>query len=171
MKKFMVCMMAGVCCFMCMGVDSCKQQVSTSGVSKATAQVQVQSNGLTVEQDNIKRRLELENRPGAIKHLYVLSAYSGQAIIYSTVKGKVTSSGKRISPSMYCEYGTGGSYTPERLGDDGVYGSSVEYLYWWDVQGRYHQHYVQGGQIVHISDQPLPVKSITLNLESVGVEK
>jgi hypothetical protein len=55
--------------------------------------------------------------------------------------------------------------------DDGTYVSSVEYLYWFDAKGVYHQHYVTGGQIVHVSDQPLAVKSIVLNLsEEPGAE-
>ena len=40
-------------------------------------------------------------------------------------------------------------------------------LYWWDTRDVYHQHYVTGGQIVHISDQPIVVPKIILNLESV----
>ena len=55
--------------------------------------------------------------------------------------------------------------TSEVLQDDGTYGGSVEYLYWWDSTGRYHQHYVSGGQIIHISNEPLAVKRVILNLE------
>jgi hypothetical protein len=156
---------------------------STTGVKKATAKVKVQASGLTVEQENIKKRLEAENAPGAIKHLYVISAYSGQVVIYSTVKGKVTSSGKRLSPYAVASgafgYGTASTAefgipvniggrscrTGEVLQDDGTYGHSIPYLYWWDAQGRYHQHYIAGGQMVHISDQPIAVKSIIMNLE------
>jgi len=46
----------------------------------------------------------------------------------------------------------------------GTYGSSMDYLYWWDEQGRYHQHYVAGGQIVHVSSDPVAVKSVLINL-------
>ena len=154
---------------------------SASGVEKATVQVQVGSGGLTIEQKNVIDRLLIDNKPGSIKHLYIISAYSGQTIIYSTVRGKVTSSGKRLNPTsvaaadgemigsrhngMIVNIGGVTRATSEVLQDDGTYGSSVEYLYWWDVQGRYHQHYVSGGQIVHISDQPIPVKSVTINME------
>ncbi len=153
---------------------------SASGVAKATATVSVQANGLTVEQENITKRLQLENRPGSIKHLYVFSAYSGQCMLYSTVKGKVTSSGKRLTPVTVAVGGTSngmwergfevdiGGYThatSEVLQDDGTYGSSAEYLYWFDSKGVYHQHYVSGGTIVHVSDQPLAVKSVTINVE------
>ncbi len=80
-------------------LDSGNEAVSTTGIGKATANVAAQSDGLTIEQQNIKHRIELENMPGSIKHLYVFSAYSGQCLLYSTVKGKVTSSGKRLTPS------------------------------------------------------------------------
>ena len=153
---------------------------SASGVAQQTAQVQVGNDGLTVEQRNVKDRLAMDNKPGSIKHLYVISAYSGQVILYSTVKGKVTSSGKRLTPTTVVQregfgftvpalssQADGRQMTNEVLQDDGTYGSSVEYLYWWDVQGRYHQHYVSGGQIVHISDQPISAKSIVINFEAV----
>jgi len=156
--------------------DSCDSVTSDSGVTKATTQVTAGSDGLTVEQRNVRDRLLADNKPGSIKHLYVISAFSGQVLLYSTVRGKVTSSGKRLNPTSvvvgssgdYRRPGfdsVGGTTTNEVLQDDGTYGSSVDYIYWWDVQGRYHQHYISGGQIVHISDQPIPVKSITINME------
>lgn len=149
---------------------------SDSGIKKATVQVSADSEGLTTEQRNIRDRLTEDNKPGSIKHLYVISAYSGQVIIYSTVRGKVTSSGKRLTPT---EVSTGGDYpdsipvqignwsghTHEVLQDDGSYGSSVGYLYWWDTKGVSHQHYVSGGQILHISSEPLAVKGIIINME------
>lgn len=159
---------------------------SASGIKKATAKIATGSDGLTTEQRNVKRRLEVEGTPGNIKHLYIISAYSGQAILYSTVEGKVTSSGKRLTPTTVSsadgefvsgQFGGfpinigGDTYrTGEVLQDDGTYGSSVEYLFWFDTQGRYHQHYVSGGQIVHIADQPMPVKNIIINVEEAKGE-
>lgn len=164
---------------MCFG-GGCGTSTPTTatGVTKATATVTPGADGLTTEQRNIGDRLALDNKPGSIKHLYVISAYSGQTIIYSTVRGKVTSSSKRLSPTRVSVFGTetarsrggfdtgiGGTVTDEVLQDDGTYGASVDYLYWWDTRGIYHQHYVSGGQIVHISDQPLAVKSVIINME------
>ena len=159
---------------------------SASGVKKASAIVKTGSDGLTVEQRNIKNRLEEENKPGSIKHLYIISAYSGQVILYSTVKGKVTSSGKRLTPvNVGCTEGEyvdtenkgimvnigGNNYrTPEVLQDDGTYGYSIPYLYWWDTKGIYHQHYICGGQIPHVSNQPISVPKIILNLEELSGE-
>lgn len=137
------------------------------------------ADSLTIEQRNIKDRVVEDNKPGAIKHLYVISAYSGQVLLYSTVRGKVTSSSKRLDPSSV-SYNTaeGGAgfrtkltdgnivYSSEVRGVDGTYGSSVEYIYWWDSKGDYHQHYIQGGQIVHVASSPIAVKSVVLNLEA-----
>ena len=154
-----------------------EEPVSASGVKQTAVQVQVNTSGLTTEQQNIGDRLREDNKPGSIKHLYVISAYSGQVIIYSTVRGKVTSGGKRLTPTTI--NGSGGDvsytipvnigghkrYTTEVLQDDGAYGHSMDYLYWWDTKGVFHQHYVSGGQILHISNQPLAVKGIIINME------
>ncbi|MBA4234003.1 MAG: hypothetical protein C0465_25865 [Ralstonia sp.] len=147
---------------------------STSGVQKATVNVAVNPRtGRTVEQDNIAGRLKMDNTPGSIKHLYIIAPESGQVIIYSTVQGKVTSSGKRLSPKTVnsstrgfnVQFGSETHYTSEVLQDDGTYGDSAEYIYWFDAQGRYHQHYFTGGQIIHISDQTIAVKSVVINME------
>ncbi len=155
---------------------------SSSGVSQTQVKVEVGSDGLTAEQRNVRDRLVEDNKPGAIKHLYVISPYSGQVLIYSTVRGKVTSSGKRLAPRTVVaadgEYVDGDfngiavqingetRRTTEVLEDDGTYGDSVPYIYWWDVQGRYHQHFFTGGQIIHVSSQPIQVKDVVINLET-----
>ena len=61
--------------------------------------------------------------------------------------------------------------TAEVLQDDGTYGSSMPYLFWFDVNDRYHQHYVSGGQILHISSEPIAVKNVVINLEIVADKK
>jgi len=157
--------------------------VSSSGVQKVAVKVDVGSDGLTAEQRNIKAKYDVDNKPGAIKHLYIVSAYSGDCILYSTVKGKVTSSGKRLSPTTVAagqsgayEYGIpvniGGQtfYTGEVCQDDGTYGHSIPYLLWIDARDIFHQHYISGGQIVHISEQPMMWPKIILNLETTAVK-
>lgn len=163
----------------CMPEQRQHDVVSDSGAKKMTVEVQTNQAGHTIEQENVGQRLKMDNKPGSIKHLYVISPYSGQVLIYSTVKGKVTSSGKRLTPTTVVsdyqsnrynafEISIGGSrrYTNEVLQDDGTYGSSDSYIFWWDVAGRYHQHFMTGGQILHISDQPMNVKSVIINMET-----
>lgn len=152
--------------------------VSDTGVAKATAEITTGIDGLTVEQRNVKARLEIDNQAGSIKHLYVISAYTGQVLIYSTVDGKVTSSGKRLTPTIVessgdmpdsfpIRIGNDTYYTPEVMQDDGTYGSSSPYVFWFDTQGNYHQHYINGGQIFHVSDEPLAVKDVVIRIGTV----
>lgn len=156
---------------------------SNSGVHQTQVKVPTGPDGLTAEQQNVKDRLVQDNKPGATEYLYVISPDSGQILIYSTVRGKVTSSGKRLSPyTVAARDGKNSSgeltgipieisgrtlRTGEVLQDDGTYGSSVPYIYWWDVRGVYHQHFFTDGQIIHISDQPLPAnKEVVINIET-----
>lgn len=157
--------------------QNCDRQapVSDTGIEKASAEIQTDIEGLTVEQKNVKARLEKDNEVGSIKHLYVISAYTGQVLIYSTVDGKVTSSGKRLTPTTVSSGGNfpasipffiGGEvyHTPEVMQDDGTYGHSSPYVFWFDTQGNYHQHYITGGQIFHVSDEPLAVKDVIIRI-------
>ena len=177
MKKILFTTIA-LCALALTGCDK-PEPVSDSGVVKASATVRAQSNGLTYEQNNVKRRLEDENKPGVIKHMYLISPYTGDVVFYSTVKGKVTSSGKRLTPTSVVGGKSGDSWTgipvaigtdtyrtSEVLQDDGTYGSSDPYLYWWDVNDVYHQQYL-GALSVHISSQPIKLRKAVLCLDEV----
>lgn len=154
------------------------QQHSDSGVAKATVQVHTDVNGQTIEQRNIIDRLKRDNEIGSIKHLYIVSSYTGDVLQYSTVKGKVTSGGKRLSPKSvngatnigmgrinYVQIGTETFSTDEVLDDGGAYGESGNYLFWFDANGNYQQYYPSGGTYLHISDKPLRVKKTKFSLE------
>lgn len=171
-------------CLVILGMTACDQgdinPTATTGVTKATADVQTRPDGMTVEQANVKRRIESDNKPGSVKFVYCISTFSGEVIFQSTAKGKVTSSGKRLSP--YSVASTDGQYvgsehygeavriggntrrTTEVLQDDGTYGSSIPYVFWWDVNDVYHQHYITGGQIFIVRDQPMTVNRVSIDL-------
>lgn len=139
------------------------QSKTSGGIPQALAVPEVGPSGMTVEQENVKRRIEEDNKPGSVKYLYVISAYSGEVLLQSTVKGKVTSGEKRLEPSQELHYQ--GYPASDRIQPDGTYGSSVDYVYWWDVQGVYHQHYVSGGQILHVSSQPIAFGRVTIDFQ------
>lgn len=156
---------------------------SISGVEMAVVgKVETNSKGHTVEQQNVVDRISRDNEIGALKHLYIISPYSGQVILYSPVKGKVTTGGKRLTPRTIegasgAESGTaymptveiGGRryWTKEVANEDGTFGGGdAPYLYWLTPDGRYHQHYLSGGAIVHVSDQPMAVKGVIITTES-----
>lgn len=160
---------------------------SVSGATKAEIKIKptmtFEGQQVTAEQFNILTRQKHANTPGSVKHVYIISAFSGDVIIYSTVKGKVTSSGKRLNPYRVI-VGSAGEWkrpgftiginndefvTDEMLQDDGTYGSSNKYLYWVDARGNGHEHYISGGQIVHVSDVPMAFPKIILNLETASV--
>lgn len=179
---------AAIVCVLLTGCPGTRERavpIAATGVREATAEVKVGADGLTSEQRNIKERLKQDNQPGAIKHLYIFSTASGQCILYSTVREKVTSSGKRLSPTTTTSVqGKDGDYysgvefeangkrhwTNEMIQDDGTYGKSIEYLYWFDSAGTYRQVYPNGGMMIVVSTTPLPVKSVTVNIEKKDKE-
>lgn len=153
------------------------QQTSDSGAKKATVKIQTDAYGHTIEQKNIMERLKRDNKVGEVKHLYIISSYSGDVMEYTTVKGKVTSGNKRLSPKTVNGFnGDAGSYnnyvvlgnktfiTDEVLDDGGAYGESGNYLYWFDAQDNYHQYYPSGGTYLHISEKPLRIRKSNLTL-------
>lgn len=111
------------------------------------------------EIDNIKRRLELTSQPGLLGYVVLLNE-TGQPVFYGTVKGKVTSGGKRLT-------------APDQLGcfesrcvraapsDEGTYGSSNPYEYFWLTNGQYMQwngKYLYSDKPFRLSVQPLVVQ-------------
>lgn len=149
-----------------------QQAKSDSGVEKASVQVKTDVNGHTVEQNNYIERVKRDNELGSVKHLYIISSYTGDVLEYSSVKGKVTSGGKRLSPTSVTANSINSNqrksnwvtlnnvdFTTSEVPDEyGMYGSSSPYFYWFDAQGNYHQYYPSGGTFVHISDKPLRIK-------------
>lgn len=152
------------------------QQKSDSGVAKATIRVNTNSSGHTVEQENYMAKTKKDNEIGAVKHLYIVSSYTGDIMEYSTVVGKVTSGGKRLSPrTVFSGMGTGytdnivsiGGHqyeTPEVMDEYGMYGDSMPYIYWIDAQGHYQQYFPSGGTYLRISEKPLVVRKPNLSL-------
>ncbi|GFE69077.1 hypothetical protein [Chroococcus sp. FPU101] len=154
---------------------------SDSGISKTSVEISTNPDGLTIEQQNVKNRLLMDNQVGSIKHLYIISPQTGNVLLYSTVKGKVTSSNKRLTPrtvstnsDVYDEnegflvtIGSKNKRTAEVLQDDGTYGDSDPYIFWWDTKGIYHQHFLTDGQIIHVSDQPLRINPTQIKLNLV----
>lgn len=156
-------------------------QTANSGVSqKWLVDMPRDPDGTTVEQRNIARRLYEDNQPGATKEFYVFSPVTGKALMHSSVNGKVTSSGKRLSPLTVAALGDSVQdeyegiaievngekhYTSELIQDDGTYGSSTPYIYWWDTNGNYHQHFFTDGQIIVVTSQPLRLRDTELMLD------
>jgi hypothetical protein len=162
-----------------LALTSCgdNESASVSGVQRHETKVDTGSDGLTVEQRLVERRLKRDNKPGAVKFAYVGAAFTGEIIYQSTVDGKVVSSGKRLSPKTISysrgtsngfpiEIGGATHYTNEILSDDGTYGSSIPYLFWFDVDNTYFQQYVTGGTFLTVTDRPIDFQRLKLRVES-----
>lgn len=124
------------------------------------------TDGLTVEQRNIKHRIEIDNKPGAMKHLYIINQ-QGKCIFYDAVKGKVTSSQKRLYPAESLrDFGVGhyDFHNVENLGYDGAYGSSSEYIYWWNVNEQYRQLQVGNTCTVLVTEVPVRFNEVEIDL-------
>jgi hypothetical protein len=108
------------------------------------------------EIENIKRRLELTSDPGLLGFI-VLMNDAGQPVMYTSVKGKVTSGAKRLTPTQQVQRrdtsSTSGGYAfqvVEAPGDEGTHGSSAPYIFFWTEDGQYIQW---SGQYLY-SDKP-----------------
>ena len=123
------------------------------------------------EIDNIKRRLELTSQPGLLGFVVLLNE-AGQPIAKHTVSGKITSGGKRLTPPQKIWGIDRGQYSGSQLGaapsDEGTWGSSNPYIYYWTTSGQYIQW---SGDYLY-SDKPfrLAVEPLVISIES-GAEK
>lgn len=154
MKLFLILVPLTIC--------ACANEVqSISGTKMAVVEdVEKNKEGHTLEQESIINKVKVD---ASVKtwYLYVISPVDRKLILFSTVKGKVTSSGKRLTPKkttgsngagLYFKIKDNEYFTDEILGEDGTYGDSSEYLYWTDSKDRNHRHYLLDGQIIHIID-------------------
>jgi len=82
------------------------------------------------EIDNIKKRLELTANPGLLGYVVLLNEM-GQPVMYTGVKGKITSGGKRLTKTVeWVHRDCGAQYCDKEQpapSDEGTYGSSGEY--------------------------------------------
>lgn len=124
----------------------CNEQADT-GVKHAQAEKAAQAaNSITFTQnaeiDNIKRRLELTSNPGQIGFIILLND-AGQPILYESVVGKVTSSGKRLTPPKKLWNVDKGEWSGTEVNDapsdEGTWGSSNPYIFYWNTSGDYRQ--------------------------------
>lgn len=128
-----------------MGASSCDPPPSPKNeqaekAKRAAASIQFTDNA---EIDNIKMRLELTANPGLLGFVMLLNE-TGQPVLYEGVKGKITSGSKRLTdPSALKSAGNGnGGYSiavAPGPSDEGTFGASSEYIFYWNTNGQYRQ--------------------------------
>lgn len=105
------------------------------------------------EIDNIGNRLRLTSDPNLLGHIALINKV-GQVVLYTTIKGKVTSGSKRLTSTTYCP-GIMGTDCPS---DEGTYGSSNPYIFFWTANGQYIQtsmDYIYSDKPLRLDEKPL----------------
>lgn len=104
------------------------------------------------EQDNIANRLKLTSDPNLLGHIAIVNKV-GQVVLYTTIKGKVTSGSKRLTNPGYC-----GDRVGDCPSDEGTFGSSNPYIFFWTTQGQYIQtsmDYIYSDKPLRLEEKPL----------------
>lgn len=152
---------------LCLALTACPEgtpvqnkQTQSQKAAAAAAQVTFTEN---YEIKQIQRRLEQFSKPGVLGFVVLLNQ-AGQPIWYGGVQGKPTSSGKRLTPPVQAwsvdkgqDYGTEMDVSPS---DEGTWGSSSPYIFFWTTSGQYMQwsgDYLYSDQPLRLTIEPLVV--------------
>lgn len=110
----------------------------------------------SLERANISKRLTTFSDPNKISYIYLVSY--GKVMAFYTIKGKITSGGKRLTPQnqvIYQDVGTPENMVVESPELDGTYGNSNPYIFFWTTDGVY----VQWSGDYMLVDQPLQLST------------
>jgi hypothetical protein len=114
-----------------------KQQIAkVENAMRVMEQTKVPVLYKSLERENIRQRILVSNDPNTLQWIYPMSA--GRVIGRFPVKGKVTSGSKRLTATT--GYNPNTSSTEELPDEMGTYGSSGDYIFWFDPAGNFHQH-------------------------------
>lgn len=154
-----------------------EQVVSKSGLAMQSVILGPVKDGMSLEQWNIKQRYIHDNKPDAIKYVYLVGP-NGGVTQHFVISGKVTSSGKRLTPRSVAAYGGGGYSTSgimvslgtkkyetnEVIEDDGTFGDSIPYVYMWTTKGNFVQVIPMGAFLMYISDMQLTTSELAFTM-------
>lgn len=131
------------------------KQVQTQKAQEAAESISFTENA---EIENIKSRLKLTSDPGLTGFVLLMNE-AGQPIMYTGVKGKITSGGKRLTAKQELRKLRNGTGTwqysvVDSPSDEGTHGSSNPYVYFWTITGQYVQW---NGKYLY-SDKPFRTK-------------
>lgn len=140
-----------------------QEQVSVSESQKAQEAANSLHFSENSEINNIKARLQLTADPGLLGYVALINKV-GQVVLYTPVKGKITSGGKRLTAPEAWQVHNCGQYNCQGLvqmpSDEGTFGSSNPYIYFWTTDGQYIQtsmDYVYSNSPLRLSEDPLVV--------------
>lgn len=162
-------LLAGACLLLAACDPPTEPRATTKDTQAAKAATTANSLNFTEnsEIDNIARRLKLTVNPGQLGYVLLMNE-AGQPIMYTSVKGKITSGTKRLTSqqaikclpypgSDNCQY-----ETVDAPSDEGTYGASGEYVFFWTMEGQYIQwngKYLYSDKPFRTNVQPLVIEN------------
>lgn len=109
----------------------------------------------SLERQNLRRRLLLENQPNKIGYVYIINF--GKVIGYYVIKGKVSSTQSQLTITQQVTAApNNGSATVDSMGDDGSYGPNEggqNGVFFFTASGTW----VETDLEFLYADQPLPI--------------
>lgn len=136
-----------------LGIAACEPNTASEEQAQrgaARAEQIVGSAAANAEQDNISARLAITTNPNTLGYIALLNQ-NGGVVLYTAVRGKVTSSGKRLTDPVDIN-------GHPRPSDEGTWGSSDSYIYFFTPQGQYMQWtgpYVYSNSPIRLANEPL----------------
>jgi len=150
----------------CIPAESKQAPVKNAQAEKAKAAANSIAFTENAEIDNIKKRLELTANLGLLGFVVLLNE-TGQPVMSVAVKGKITSGSKRLTdPRVISEKYAGNSGynhpVTDSPSDEGTFGSSGEYIFFWTTAGQYIQwngKYLYSDKPFRLSIEPIVVSA------------
>lgn len=141
-----------------------EQETVTGQISRLTSAVPIPKLNDSLERANISKRLTTFSDPNKLSYIYLVSF--GKVMAFYTVKGKITSGSKRLTPSdqLVDNSYTNDQYVVQAPELDGTYGNSADYIYFWTTDGVYVQwngEYMMADQPLQLTTQPELVRSVS----------
>jgi hypothetical protein len=142
MKNFIIALTLVFSTFLagCLGQDNTPRGQPTKAAKEAADSINFIGNA---EVDNIKRRLTLTSNPDLLGFILILNQ-AGQPILYEAVKGKITSGTKRLNAPDRTKCGGNNCFNTSAASDEGTYGASSDYVYYFNTSGQYRQFHNVG---------------------------
>ena len=141
-----------------LSLTGCDEDMQPQTKNTQAEKAKAAANSITftenAEIDNIKKRLELTANPGLLGYVVLLNEM-GQPVMYTGVKGKITSGGKRLTEPDRVQ---GGALMRASPSDEGTYGTSGEYVFFWTPAGQYIQwngKFLYSDKPFRLSTEPL----------------
>lgn len=147
------------------GIQDQEQMKVEENQKRLMAETDIPVLGKSLDRKNIVKKLNIFEDENKVTYIYLISF--GKVMAFYAVKGKVTSSNKRLTTTdkIICNsgYESGDYSVVENPGLDGTYGSSDPYIFFWTTDDTYIQwngEYMMCDKPLKMATQPELIREI-----------